>query len=324
MLAQTVLPVVQPHQRSRQPQRGAYQPLRHTYLQVQRHPLKVVLVGLQLTAQIAGHCRYRPLAFGVKVVQSQIDTHRQRVVLAYVAGDHLRRDAAADAVAQRVGKGAAHTDVLRREVARLLAVRVRLAHRAVAHEPSAHAPRSARAGCLDKGGAGSRRSFHVGHHVQVHGAVAHVTHQGRVVEHEGGIVVVDGDVLAAKGRHVGADGQAQEVVRSLALLRRCQQHGEAQNDYAHNLSHLLFPKFDGKGTKKTDASQAFLRFISVLFQMLKSSLTIHYSLFISGAQRRAAPSGPALCSERRGSALRAAHAVSPYHRNICYLRNCEK
>jgi hypothetical protein len=115
---------------------------------------------------------------------------------------------------------------------------------------------------------------------------------------------------------VGADGQAQEVVRSLALLRRCQQHGEAQNDYAHNLSHLLFPKFDGKGTKKTDASQAFLRFISVLFQMLKSSLTIHYSLFIIHyslaahsaallrADRLSAPSGEAARSVR----------PTPYHR----------
>ena len=157
---------------------------------------------------------------GVVVVESEVDACTDRVIVADVRRQELRRDATCEAVVEHIREIARHGDVARRELAQLVVVGVGVSHLAVVHILSRHSPRSTFAhGAVERG---ARRcgSRHVCHDVQTDCLVAYRREQGRVAEHQRGVVFYDRHVVATHCCCVCADRQTQEVVCCLALLRR--------------------------------------------------------------------------------------------------------
>ena len=243
---QPVLPVVEAYQRGREAQRRPHEAFRHTQLQVERHALEVVLIGCELSAQVAGHGRDAPYVISVVIVQAQVYGGGQRVVLANVGGDEAGGDASVNAVAQGVGKGAAHGNVLGTEGARLLARQGGLLHLAVVDEAPLDAPCGPFAHKLMVAGSGRERALHIGHHAERQLTVAGCIDQGRIVEHQCAVVVANGDIVAAQCCHVGTDRQPQEVEHGAAVLRPQNENKGRQENGKKDLFHLNNHKYAAK------------------------------------------------------------------------------
>ena len=134
-------------------------------------------------------------------------------------GDDLGGDATVEFLCEGVGEGACEADVTGRECTQVLVVGRGLLHLSVIHILTGDSPCAPVADAFDEGCAGGLGTLHVGHVVEVDGAVADAVDEGRVMEDHRRIVVGDGDVVATQGGDMGTDGQTEEVVGGLALLR---------------------------------------------------------------------------------------------------------
>ena len=70
MMAEAFAPVVQPTECGRESERGLSDPFGRSYLQVQRDSLEMVVVGLDLSAQITCHSRETEVNILVEVVET--------------------------------------------------------------------------------------------------------------------------------------------------------------------------------------------------------------------------------------------------------------
>ena len=75
MVDETLIPVVQARERGREAQGGADELLADAQLEVQGQAFKVLVVGLDLSAQILDHGRERPAPVFVEVVGSEVKGH---------------------------------------------------------------------------------------------------------------------------------------------------------------------------------------------------------------------------------------------------------
>lgn len=173
MVDEAVAPVVEVDKRGRHSERRVLEPAACSYLNVNGNRFEVVVVGLNLSAQVLGYERERDVAVGVVVVHTQVETHAHAVVAAYVRAYELGSYSTRDAVAEHVGEVSCHGNVLGREVARLLSVGIHLAHGAVIHELSAHRPRSLVVDVAVERRACRGGTLHIGHEVKAYGLVAH-------------------------------------------------------------------------------------------------------------------------------------------------------
>ena len=133
-------------------------------------------------------------------------------------GDDLGSDAAVERLGEGIGERACEADVAGGEGAQVFVVGRGLLHLSVVHILACGSPRASLADASDKGGACGLGTLHVGHVVEVDGAVADTVDEGRVVEDHRRIIVGDGDVLATQGGDMGTDGQTEEIVGGLAFL----------------------------------------------------------------------------------------------------------
>ena len=216
--AEALAPVVEPAHCGRYAQRGVADTFGGTYLQVEGDAVEVVFVGLELSAEVTGDRRQAQVVVLVVVVDAEVDPKGERVVAADIGRDELGGDAAAELIGQGVGEGAADGDVAGGEGAELLIVGGGLLHAAVVHILGSDAPRAPFARSLQEGGTGRLGPFHIGHEVEVDGAVADIVDECRVLEDEGGIVIDERDVVAAECCRMGTHRQPQEVVGRLTLL----------------------------------------------------------------------------------------------------------
>ena len=216
--AEALAPVVEPAHRGRHAQRGVADTFGGTNLQVEGNAVEVVVVCLELSAEVTCDGRDAQVIVLVVVIQTEVDPDGERVVAADIGSDELGGDAAAELIGQGVGEGAADGDVAGGEGAEFLIVGGRLLHAAVVHVLGGDTPCAPVAGSLHEGGTGRLGPFHIGHEVEVDGAVADIVDECRVLEDEGGIVIDERDVVAAECCRMGTYWQPQEVVGRLALL----------------------------------------------------------------------------------------------------------
>ena len=64
----------------------------------------------------------------------------------------------------------------------------------------------------------------IGHHVQVQRAVCHVVDECRIMKDKCCVVLCQGRVVTAQSCRMSTDGQTQEIIDGLALLRLGQKH----------------------------------------------------------------------------------------------------
>ena len=218
MVGQPVVVMGKVDERRRQPDGQGGEGLAYTHLHIRRHLAVILLIGLDLAAEVLGDQRHRPLFLRLIPVQAEVYAYRHRIVMSDVGRDELRRDAAHDVPCQFVGEDALDGNVAGVEGACLHVVFVGLLHPSVVHVLYA----AGDGGFLAQGlGIGSPHivgSVHIVHVADSHGPVAHRCCQGRVGEHQRRVVLDDGDVLSAQCSSVCAQRQPQEVVFCLAFL----------------------------------------------------------------------------------------------------------
>ena len=100
-------------------------------LHVDGHRLIVVVVSLELASQVLGDQRQRPLPVGVVVVETQVKSSRNGVVVADIRRHHAGGDASRQAVGKQIGKGGGEGKVLGGELASLHVARIGAPHRAI-------------------------------------------------------------------------------------------------------------------------------------------------------------------------------------------------
>ena len=111
MTSETFAPVVEPTECGRETERGLSNTFGGTDLQVKGDALKMVIVGFDLSSQIACHCRETEVVVFVEIVETQIHCHCQSIVSRNIGGDELCCDTTTQQVGECVGKSAANGNV---------------------------------------------------------------------------------------------------------------------------------------------------------------------------------------------------------------------
>ena len=213
----------------RESERHVFKLLACANLQVDRHTFKVVVVSLELSAEVACHGRNRPFCIGVVVVQTEVNPHSQRVVAANVRCDESGCNTACYAAVEHVREVTAHGNVLGGKIARLLVVGVSLPHCAVIDKLSTYGPRDLFAHVAVERCACCHRARHVGHEVESDGLVAYRRQQGGIVERKRSVVLDKRSVVATQRRSVCAYRKAQKIIQCLAFLgAHCGDAGECK------------------------------------------------------------------------------------------------
>ena len=200
-------------------------------LQVVGDMLAVVLKGFQLYAEVFQRDGDREVGIDVIIIQSDVDSQRQRRKFGILGVEHFERSASRPSVVEEVCVTGGETEVLGRKTADDIAVGVGLVHRAIAQVLRGDGSRVPFAEGFDKRGAYGFASCGIGHEVESQRAVAYGRKERRIVHRRRRVVVDCRNVRPTQCGGVRRLRELQKVVgrRTLLSLER-RTGGEQQPD----------------------------------------------------------------------------------------------